>query len=348
MSQPSQIVSSAADISIEYLSGLMPLSNLEPERLIELSKHIRIKSLPAGTTLFKRGDDNQMVYYLLAGEMDLLVNTAGTTLSAASPQASQPIDPHNPRHFTAVARTPVNIIEIDCNLLDIFVARNQRDFYCVKKLINKKSKVGNDMNAVMQSKIFQMIPPVNIQILLNKFEEIHVSKNQIIFRQESKGDYYYLIKSGSCAVLRYKNPEDGWHVLADLGPGEGFGEEALISEKRRNATVIMSTDGILLRLSREDFDKLIKTPVVKTIQYDNALELVHNGAIAIDINEAEEVLPDLSFSESIHIPMSKLRTSLDKIPTNHPLLIHSNNEQRSACAAYILIAHGFETLVLRK
>ena len=193
-----------------------------------------------------------------------------------------------------------------------------------------------------------MIPPVNIQILLNKFEEIHVSKNQIIFRQESKGDYYYLIKSGGCAVLKYESPEDGWHVVADLGPGTGFGEEALISEKTRNATVIMSTDGVLLRLSREDFNELIKTPVVKTVQCDNAMELVKNGAIAVDINEADEEQSNLTLPESIHIPMSKLRTSMDEIAGNRPLLIYGNNEQRSACAAYILIAHGFEALVLRK
>ena len=348
MSQLPQTVSTEAKISVDYLSSLVPLANLEPERLIELSKHIRIKSLPAGMTLFKRGDDNQIVYYLLDGEIDLLVNTANTTLSMSSPQASQPIDPHNPRHFTAMARTPVNVIEIDSDLLDIFVARNQRDFYFSAKVKNKKSKANGDMEVVLRSKIFQMIPPVNIQILLEKFEEVPVNKNQIIFRQEAKGDYYYLIKSGTCAVLKYESPKDGWHVVADLGPGAGFGEEALISEKARNATVIMSTDGVLLRLSREDFDKLIKTPVVKTVQYDNAIELANNGAIAIDINETEEESSDLSFPETIHIPIKKLRASLDKIPANHPLVIHSKNEQRSACAAYILIAHGFEALVLRK
>ncbi|MBI1425260.1 MAG: cyclic nucleotide-binding domain-containing protein [Gammaproteobacteria bacterium] len=347
MSQLPQTVSPAAEISVDYLSGLMPLANLEPERLTELSKHIRIKSLPAGTTLFARGDDNQIVYYLLDGEMDLQVNTANTTLAAASPQASQPIDPHNPRHFTAVTRTPVKIIEIDSDLLDIFVARNYRDLYFSSKLKNRKSKDSDDMDAVLRSKIFQMIPPVNVQILLEKFEEVPVLKNQIIFRQESRGDYYYLIKSGSCAVLKYESPKDGWHVVADLGPGAGFGEEALISEKNRNATVIMSSDGVLLRLSRGDFDKLIKAPVVKTVQYDNAMELINNGAIVIDVNETAEAASDLSLSETIPIPMRKLRTSLDRIPVNRPLVIRSDNEQRSACAAYILIAHGFEALVLR-
>lgn len=348
MSQHSQIQSAPANIDIDYFSSLMPMAQLEQERLLELSKHVRIKILPPGTSLFDRGDDNQVVYYLMTGELDLVVNSVSTVLSAASPQAKQPVDPHNPRHFTAIARTSVNIIEIDRDLLDIFVMRDKRDFYNVTKLKRAKSKDDNDMNAVLQSKIFQMIPPVNIQILLKRFEEIKVRKNQIIFRQKSKGDYFYIIKSGSCAVLRFNSPEDGWHVVADLGPGDGFGEGALLSDKARNATVMMSNDGVLLRLSREDFDQLIKTPVLKTVSYENATGLVKEGALCVDIRSTEEYAAEKCFADSIHIPMNNLRDSIHNIPKNRPLLIYSNNEQRSACAAYILIAHGFEVLVLQK
>lgn len=348
MSQPFTARSTDISIGLNSLSTLMPMARLERERLLELSKHIRVKSLPAGTTLFERGDDNQTVYYLITGDIDLKVKTMSIIFCAGSPQAKQPIDPHHPRQFTAVTRTPVEIIEIERELLDIFVARDKRNLYHASKAKRRSLSGDHDMDTILQSKIFQMIPPVNIQVLLNKFEEVKMQRGQIIFRQNAKGDYYYLIKSGSCAVLKYDNPQDGWRIVAELEPGYGFGEEALLSDKPRNASVIVSSDGTLLRLAREDFDQLIKTPVVKTVSYDNALQLVASGAIVVNIQEVDEEASDALFAESLNIPMSRLRASLDEIPGQHPLLVYSNNEHRSACAAYILIAHGFEVLAVKK
>jgi CRP-like cAMP-binding protein len=46
--------------------------------------------------------------------------------------------------------------------------------------------------------------------------------------------------------------------LAELGLGNTFGEEALISEDKRNATVRMLTDGALMRLKKADFLELMK------------------------------------------------------------------------------------------
>ncbi len=50
--------------------------------------------------------------------------------------------------------------------------------------------------------------------------------------------------------------------LAELGVGDTFGEEALISEAKRNATVSMLTDGVLMRLNKQDFRDLMNEPLV--------------------------------------------------------------------------------------
>lgn len=339
---------SEPQVDLHYLSRLLPLAHLETERLVELRKHLNVKTIPAGTHLFSRGDRNTTVYYLAAGEVDLIVNQARTTLTATAPQARQPIDPHNPRHFTAVTRTAVKVLEIDRGLLDIFVSREQRTGYIVKEIEESGPQASEEdwMETILQSKIFQKIPPVNIQTMFSKLQPLTVRKNEVIFRQNTEGDYYYLIKSGGCAVLRIDNPEEGWRMIAELGPGQGFGEEALLSEKPRNATIQMTSDGVLLRLSRDDFNQLLKTPVVKTVSYENALELVNSGAIWLDARTQAEHAAGPNMPGAVNIPVAALRDSLQSIPREHPLIVYCDNAQRSACAAYILNAHGFEAIVL--
>ena len=57
-----------------------------------------------------------------------------------------------------------------------------------------------------------------------------------MFRQGDVGDRYYVIESGEVEVLG-----DGVAVTT-LGPGEGFGEVALLRDSRRTATVMARTD----------------------------------------------------------------------------------------------------------
>ena len=334
-------------LSTAQIARFIPFNKLDPDRQTELLKHLRVESLPAGTRLFSRGELNAKVIYLLEGEIELIVNQARTIINATTPQARQPIDPHQPRHFTAIAKTPVQIIQIDRDLLDIFVSWDNRTGYTVKE-INECISHGDDndwMATILQAKIFQRVPPINIQIMFTKLQSMPVRKGEIIFRQGQEGDYYYLIKSGQCAVLRISNPEEGLRLVAELSPGQGFGEEALLSEKPRNATIQMASDGALLRLSRSDFNALLKTPVVKTIAYQNALELVQQGALWLDVRNDEErntrVMP-----ESLHIPLPMLRECMNALPNNQPFIVYCDNSQRSACAAYLLHVFGYEALVL--
>lgn len=53
-------------------------------------------------------------------------------------------------------------------------------------------------------------------------------------------------------------------VVRQLGEGNGFGEETLLSGAPRDATVVMTTDGILMRLKRKDFDELMREHLVKS------------------------------------------------------------------------------------
>jgi len=74
----------------------------------------------------------------------------------------------------------------------------------------------------------------------------------VIFQQGDPGDSVYVVKRGEVEVLR----EGFERPLARLGPGEYFGEMALLTEAPRNATVRAATRVDVLRIQHEAFQSL--------------------------------------------------------------------------------------------
>ena len=82
-------------------------------------------------------------------------------------------------------------------------------------------------------------------------EEIH-SKNEKIFRHGEVGDKLYLILNGKIRISR-EVPGMGEEALAVLGPGQAFGEMALLDESPRSADAVVHERCRLLTLSKDGF-----------------------------------------------------------------------------------------------
>jgi CRP-like cAMP-binding protein len=99
-------------------------------------------------------------------------------------------------------------------------------------------------------------------------QPVPAKRGETIIQQGDPGDYYYLIESGRCKVSRLVagSPVQ----LAELKEGDAFGEEALVADTVRNATVVMNTDGMLLRLSKQDFNDLLRAPLLQKVAGEEA------------------------------------------------------------------------------
>ncbi|MFC4140505.1 MULTISPECIES: MFS transporter [unclassified Microbacterium] len=95
--------------------------------------------------------------------------------------------------------------------------------------------------------LFGPLPLSAIEHLARGLEPVEVPQGTTVFAQGDIGDRYYLIESGEAEVLG-----DG-RVVATLGPGEGFGEIALLRRTVRTATVRARTDLRLRALTAERF-----------------------------------------------------------------------------------------------
>lgn len=81
---------------------------------------------------------------------------------------------------------------------------------------------------------------------------------KIIVREGDSGKEVYLIISGMVLVTERQNSGQ-YRVLNRLGPGEIFGEMALLENEPRSATLIAATDVKLLVLAPEQFERIFQT-----------------------------------------------------------------------------------------
>ena len=91
-------------------------------------------------------------------------------------------------------------------------------------------------------------------------KEHRVSENDVIFTQGDPGDGLYIILQGRVRIAT-SDSFGRERVLAFYGPGEFFGDMAVLTGAPRSASASASSDGRLLQLRKDDFDVLVATNV---------------------------------------------------------------------------------------
>ena len=331
----------------KYLKSLELLNALSSDKLDDIIRQSTVENLPAGRTLFRQGEKDSNVLYLLSGQIELLTSGAASkskVLKAKSDEARSPIANATPRPCTARTKTASSILYIDASLLEILLDDNQSGEYEVTE-IGVSDEATDWMMKFLQSRAFLSIPTDNIQSLLMRMEEVPVKAGQKIIKQGDKGDYYYVVKQGTCAVSRRPIPTSEEVRLAELSIGNGFGEEALITDGKRSANVTMLEDGILMRLSKEDFKSILFKPLMQYIDIGTVINKKNPTMSIIDVRQKKD-FENNSFPHSVNIPLSMLRLRIPTLDLNREYLSYCDNGKESAAAAFLLNQHGFNCKII--
>jgi len=273
-------------------------------------------------------------------------------IRSGSEWARHPIGKRQPGIRKAQALSNVQLLRVDDDLLDRVVTWDQfanhddvrhspgeNSETTVKKLLSSGMFSAENLS----NSPFAHLPSANIGKLLNCIEAIAVWDKDVVIREGDEGDYYYLIESGRAQVTRMVGGAN--LVLADIKAGDVFGEEALISDAKRNATVTMKSNGVLLRLKKQDFLELMQEPLLHRIGYQEARQRVAKGAVWLDVRHPPEYRYD-KLPGAINVPLNDIRNAIGVLSKAPAYIAYCQSGRRSAAAAFILAQAGYEVYVL--
>ncbi|MFC1589257.1 cyclic nucleotide-binding domain-containing protein [Pseudomonadota bacterium] len=334
-------------ITTKDLSNYEPLNTLNPESLREICDKLVIAEINKGDNIFLQGDAKADHIFLHQGEVDLVENgEVIKTLKAGTEDTKRALAHIIPRNFTAVAKSSVIVFMIDSDLLDMMLTWDQTGSFHVEEL-DTGDEADDWMSRILNTESFRRIPPGNIQAIFTSLEDIQVKPGDAVIKQGDPGDYFYIVKSGRCMVTRRMPGQDKDIKLAELEAGASFGEEALISDAERNATIVMLSNGVLSRLSKEQFLSLLNEPMLDILDFDNAKEKVANSVAEwLDVRLPNEY-QSAHIKGATHLPLIFLRMKVDTLDKSKNYILYCDTGRRSSSASYILNERGFNTSVLK-
>ncbi|MBM2830085.1 MAG: hypothetical protein HW411_875, partial [Gammaproteobacteria bacterium] len=346
-------MSVAKEQYIQTIKWLVPINDFPPQLQNEVVVISNILSYKKKDLVFKQGEKDGYSFYLLEGEIELLSNKElKNTIVSGTDTARYPMAQLQPRQFSARAKTVVTVLRLERTALDRMMVLDEKgkSDNLSSGVVMEVSDIGEEdsgdwMTKMLQSELFCRLPTANIHQLFALLEPVEAKAGDTIIKQDDVGGHYYIIQEGRCEVTRSPSPGAKPIKLAELHSGDSFGEEALLTNAKRNASITMLTNGVLMQLSKDNFINLIKKPTLNTVSFKDAQKLVEGGACWLDIrfqNEHEASHID----GSINIPLNVLRMQTDKLQPDKQYVIYCDTGGRSSAAAFLLTNRGFNVCYL--
>ena len=238
---------------LRLIQGLGFLRTLPAASLERLAKSARIRDVPEGATIVRQGERGDEFFVVAQGEAVVLVREAGED---AIVERKGPTDffgerallGSGVRQATVKAATPMRLLVFDQKIfwkeLGGVVAWESQ----VRAALQERER----LRAVQ---LFSEATPRQLDLLAVKLAVKSFERGESLVRQGDRGDAFYIVREGQVEVLSRESGRS--RRVTVLGPGEYFGEIALLRDQPRMATVRGKSDGSVWRLERQDFRDLV-------------------------------------------------------------------------------------------
>ncbi|MBI5450111.1 MAG: cyclic nucleotide-binding domain-containing protein [Gammaproteobacteria bacterium] len=342
----------AKETYLDRFKRLDPISTLGQDMLAEIAGQTRIERIDPGVVLFREGEDSHQLLYILSGSVELSSSAQQHTrlIKGGTAEATQPADQRNPHQYCATTVTPAVIARVERHLVEAMLTWGQISVPETEVMMSEDGIItinkADWLKIMMKSPTFRQLPASNIAELLQRLEPVRVRAGDVIIRQGDIGDYFYMLNEGTALVTRNPDDDEDSVEMAELQEGTTFGEAALLSDKPRGATVSMTSDGILLRLAKEDFNLLLKQPTLHELSFDEALHQINDRSLWIDVRLPDEYQRG-HLPQARNIPMRDLYRQAHALDPTRTYLCYCDNGQRSAAATFTLTQYGIQAYTLK-
>lgn len=330
---------------LPVIRRLVPIKSLHEHSLQALLETSELVLVGRGLPLFSMADYTKHHYYILTGEADLVFAKG---VARHTPEVIYPVGYAMPGLQSATAHTDCLCLKVGKSVLDSQLCW---DHVASAIELDLSYRPEHDSDAgwrltMLRSNLFVKVPPLNVDQIFSRLKPMQVRAGDVILKQGDPGDSCYFIRRGMATVTRRQPDEEQERHLVNIGHGRCFGEDALIHETVRNATVSMLTDGFLLRLDKPDFMVLLREPEPTHIKAADLERTLTSGAVMLDVRTEDEYrVSRLQVADSV--PLACLRfvvsTHLDK---QKEYITCCDTGRRSRAAANLLQKLGFRSSYL--
>ena len=329
--------------AISHLENFHPHLSMFTDTCPELSGAMRVFNLESGEQLNLRSFGEYDYLYALKGNVQLLDDAGNETPLYAGDKENQrfPIPPGS-KEIRIIATESTLLFQVVGDQLDYIVALKE----VVDLLDPEDEETTRKAQLVRNSKVFHRLPVESIAEAIQRLKRVSVTAGEDVVTQGEKGDAYYIMEQGQADVWELGLYDDEPQKVNKLAKGDAFGEEALVMEGSRSATVRMTEDGTLLKLEKEDFDQLVKQELVEWVDSDAAQSLIDSGHQLLDVRYEEEY-EEYYIPGSVLIPLQQLRQRYTELDPTKSYVAYCKGGLRSAVACMLLNQKNYNVASLR-
>jgi len=324
----------------DYLrqQGIEPYTKLDDYVREQLGDGVRVVSLFAGESLTTRKPVQRVT--VLSGAVRLA--PMGHLLTLDNTRDRQVLTTDGDSRL--VAESDAVLLLVDAGFLDTLSSWAELAAYARQ---TGGEELGRRLLAVRHTVSFNQLPLEHVIQALQQMTPMPVKAGEAVVTQGEKGDAFYVIRSGRAEVWKAGLYDDEQKVVDTLGPGDSFGDEALVTGGTRNATVKMVEDGELLVLGDTAFRELMSRPLLAEITPDSVPDLIGEGWQTVDVRYDEE-FEDGHIAGALHLPLPELRQRVDAMLDKAGRYITvCLSGKRSSVAAYLLSQRGYDVVSMK-
>lgn len=243
------------ELMIENAPLFAELNEAQRAAIAELMAMQRFR---AGEVVYSQGAPATAMYLIRSGRVRLLTGelTVLANLSAGSLFGDADLLSGRPYSTTAEAATDVTAWSLLAEDLNALIAEQPE----IGRQLKQAAGISEDQFAerhLRRLALLNGLTQEQVREVAQHLKPEHFSAGQSIYRQGMPGDALYLIEEGRVSI-QGRSDCAGETLLATLGPGEFFGETAMLTGEPHAADVIALTDVTAWALSRADFEALVQ------------------------------------------------------------------------------------------